>query len=222
MGRWVVFTYRTRRDAADRLMNDMASENGRVAHASLDLGSVDDIRRALGALDAVDTVIYAAGPDIPQRFFSNITVVEWHQFAMAELVGFFNLMHVALPMLRTRPRSHIVATTSCATDRVIPGDVLSAVPKAGIEMLVRQIAREEGRYGVRANCVAPGIIDAGLGLKAQQDYYTRDIWDAQRKSVPLRSFGTAEAIADAVAFLVGTDSDYITGQTIVVDGGLSL
>lgn len=166
-------------------------------------------------------MVYAAGPDLPQLYVSNVTPEQWRAHAIGELDGFFTLVHAVLPVLRRQPRSTLVATTSCATARVIPGDVLSAVPKAGIEMLVRQIAREEGRFGLRANCVAPGIIDAGLGRKAQESFYTPEVWAQQRKAIPLRTFGEAEAVAEAVAYLLSSAADYVTGQTIVVDGGLS-
>ncbi|RYY33200.1 MAG: SDR family oxidoreductase, partial [Sphingomonadales bacterium] len=193
-------------------------------YSQADLGSIEDVERALdaaGELGLVDAIVYAAGPPIPQRWFSLVTPEEWRRNVIGELDGFFNLAHAALPRLRACNGSALVATTSFATRRVIAGDVLSAVPKAGIEMLVRQIAREEGRYGIRANCVSPGIIDAGLGLRAQQDHYTPEIWEAQRKSAPLRRFGTAQAIADAVAFLLSERAAYITGQSIAVDGGMS-
>ena len=103
-----------------------------------------------------------------------------------------------------------------------PGDALSAVPKAGIEVLCRAIAREEGRNGIRANSVAPGIIDAGLGSAFMASLYSPEIWQKQRKRVPLKRFGKGEDVASAVAFFASPESSYITGQTIIVDGGMSL
>jgi len=70
--------------------------------------------------------------------------------------------------------------------------------------------------------VAPGIINAGLGDAFQKTLFTPEIWEAQRKRVPLKKFGEGEDIAEAVAFLASERSKYITGQTIIVDGGLSL
>jgi NAD(P)-dependent dehydrogenase (short-subunit alcohol dehydrogenase family) len=89
-------------------------------------------------------------------------------------------------------------------------------------MLCRAVAREEGRYGIRANVVAPGIINAGLGEQFQQQLFSPEVWEGQRKRVPLRRFGEAEEIAEAVAFLASRRSAYITGQTLIVDGGLRL
>jgi NAD(P)-dependent dehydrogenase (short-subunit alcohol dehydrogenase family) len=115
-----------------------------------------------------------------------------------------------------------LSVVSVATRAYPPGDALSAVPKAGIEMLGRAIAKEEGRYGIRANMVAPGIIDAGLGAAFLKNLYSPEIWETQRKRVALQRFGAAEEVAEAVAFLASDASRYITGQTLIVDGGFSL
>ncbi len=223
-GRNVFFTHHSNARGAERLVERLRSAGVTIACGKADLNDPTGIEQAWDAaamLGVVDTAIYAAGPSIPQQWFSQVTPEDWRRNVIGELNGFFNLVHLALPRLRPCNGAALVATTSFATRRVIAGDVLSAVPKAGIEMLVRQIAVEEGRYGIRANCVSPGIIDAGLGLKAQLDHYTPEIWDRQRQSVPLRRFGTAQAIADAVAFLVSERAAYITGQSITVDGGKS-
>ena len=103
-----------------------------------------------------------------------------------------------------------------------PGDALSSVPKAAIESLCRAIAKEEGRANIRANAVAPGIIDAGLGANFLKELYSPEVWEAQRRRIALRRFGSGEDIADAVAFLASDRARYITGQTLIVDGGFSL
>jgi NAD(P)-dependent dehydrogenase (short-subunit alcohol dehydrogenase family) len=224
LGNDLFLTYRTRKIEAERLAAELGSSGVRAAIASVDLAEPEAISLALEAaqeMGCIAAVVYASGPSIPQTWFSKVSAETWHANVTSELTAFFNLASLALPHLRVHGGA-LVATTSSATGRVIPGDVLSAVPKAGIEMLMRQIAREEGRFGIRANCVAPGIIDAGLGLKAQADHYTTEIWEGQRQGLPLRRFGTADAIADAVAYLISRGADYVTGQTIYVDGGLSV
>jgi 2-hydroxycyclohexanecarboxyl-CoA dehydrogenase len=91
-----------------------------------------------------------------------------------------------------------------------------------MESLGRAIAKEEGRFAIRANMVAPGIIDAGLGSSFLETLYTPEIWDVQRKRIALQRFGSGEEIAEAVAFLASDRARYITGQTLIVDGGFSL
>jgi len=107
--------------------------------------------------------------------------------------------------------------------RFPPGDVLSVAPKGAIEALMRGIAREEGRYGIRANNVAVGVVDAGMFPKLVERGELSQEWiDAATRNTPLRRFGTPEEIADAAVFLASSQARYITGQTLFVDGGYTL
>jgi len=110
---------------------------------------------------------------------------------------------------------------SVANSRYPPGDALSSVPKAAMESLGRAIAKEEGRFGIRANMVAPGIIDAGLGTHFLETLYSPEVWEGQKKSIALRRFGTATDIAEAVCFLASDRAGFISGQKLDVDGGYS-
>jgi NAD(P)-dependent dehydrogenase (short-subunit alcohol dehydrogenase family) len=186
-GHALFLTYRSRRAEAEALVERLKEKGVRASSARLDLGDIDAIALVLdkaAKLGAPTRIVHAAGPPIPQAWVSKVTPRQWREMVSAEVEGFFNLIHLLLPRLRSFGGGSTVAATSVATSRVILGDVLSAVPKAAIEMIVHQIAREEGRFGIRANCVAPGIIDAGLGLQAQQDHYSKEVWDAQRRSIP--------------------------------------
>jgi NAD(P)-dependent dehydrogenase (short-subunit alcohol dehydrogenase family) len=87
-------------------------------------------------------------------------------------------------------------------------------------MLVRGVARESGRFGIRANCVGPGWIDAGLGSAAmaeQLDAATRD--KIINQTIPLRRMGQAEDIGWATLFLCSQQAGFISGQSLAVDGG---
>jgi NAD(P)-dependent dehydrogenase (short-subunit alcohol dehydrogenase family) len=221
----VTFTYRSRREEAETLERELSARCRTAAiHADLrddeSVGSA--LRTAQERFGGVDSVIFATGANILQPYVSEIAAQQWDEVVQVELIGFTRVIRAALPLMRAQGGGTIVAIGSFATYSFPPGDALSAVPKAAIEMLCRAVAREEGRYGIRANVVAPGIINAGLGDQFQQQLFSPEVWEGQRKRVPLRRFGEAEEIAEAVAFLASRRSAYITGQTLIVDGGLRL
>ena len=219
----VVIGYRSGAEKAARI----AAGIGTTAHtARCDLGdaagiaaSFDDVAGRLGPLGAV---VFAGGVKIGQPFVSTIGEPAWREVIETELVGFTRVVAAALPHLRRSGGGALVAVSSVANYSYPPGDALSSVPKAAIESLCRAVAKEEGRAGIRANAVAPGIIDAGLGAQFLKDLYSPEIWEAQRRRIALRRFGSAEEIAEAVAFLASDRARYITGQTLIVDGGFSL
>jgi NAD(P)-dependent dehydrogenase (short-subunit alcohol dehydrogenase family) len=214
----LVLTYRGNATAAEE-----AAAGARAAGRSVEVRrlALED-EAAVSALFAgrdVDTVVHAAGAPIEQPFVGEIEPAVWRRVVDAEVHGFFHLVRAALPSLR-RTRGSIVAITSAGLLRYPPRDALSVAPKAAITALVVAVAREEGRHGVRANCVAPGVIEAGIFLRLREGTFRQDELDAMRRNTALRRFGSADDVAGAVAFLAR--APFVTGQTLAVDGGYSL
>ena len=112
-----------------------------------------------------------------------------------------------------------MATT--ALSRAIVRDGLSAGPKGAVQNVVRTLAVEEGRFGVRANVVAAGMTSVGMGAQLLADGEFGEGGEKAMVTIPLRTFGTAEDIAEAVCFLASDRAAFITGQTLNVDGGFS-
>ena len=191
-----------------------------------DLAEPASIEAAFAATTArfgtVGSVIFASGVAIEQPYVSVIGEDQWREVIETELIGLTRIVAAALPQFRAQGHGNFVILVSVANSRYPPGDALSSVPKAAMESLGRAVAKEEGRFGIRANMVAPGIIDAGLGAHFVENLYSPEIWEAQKKSIALRRFGSSEEIGEAVAFLASDRARYITGQTITVDGGFSL
>ena len=221
----VIVGYRSGRAKAEAV----AAEIGDAAQAvamPCDLRDPDAVPRAIEAavqcFGGIGTMVLAGGVAIAQPFVSQIDEAGWREVIETEVIGFTRLVAATLPLFRRQGGGNFVSVVSVATHAYPPGDALSAVPKAAIEMLGRAIAKEEGRYGIRANMVAPGIIDSGLGAGFIETLYTPEIWRTQRQRIALRRFGTAGEVAEAVAFLASERARYITGQTLIVDGGFSL
>lgn len=221
----VFFTYHANEQAALELAAEL-SPHCPVEYTAMDVRDGPSVQaavdRAVDRFGHIGAVVFASGASIGQPYVSQIEQAEWERVFDIELCGFTRLVRAVIPVFRDQGGGALVSVVSFAPYHFPPGDALSAVPKAGIEVLCRAIAKEEGRYGVRANSVAPGIINAGLGDAFQKTLFTPDIWENQRQRVPLKKFGEGEDIAEAVAFLASARSAYITGQTIIVDGGLSL
>ena len=171
---------------------------------------------------AVHSVVHAAGPHVPMVHLSNVSVEQFARQVDDDLVGFFSVAQAFLPALRASAGS-LTAVTSAATRRYPVRDGLSAAPKGGVEALARGLAAEEGRFGIRVNCVGPGMLWDGMSarLMASGDLDERALAVA-RANIPLRRFGTAEDIAAAVMFLASPQAGFVTGQKLDIDGGFGI
>jgi 3-oxoacyl-[acyl-carrier protein] reductase len=222
----VALTYRGNEDAARAVAGDVEAAGRRATVTRIDLLDADAcaafVAQVAEECGGVHTLVHAAGPLVQQRYLGTVPPAEFREHLDQECAGFFNVVHPVLPHLRTTSGS-IVAVTTAGTRRYPLRDGLSAGTKAAIESIVRALAAEEGRYGVRANMVGPGMTMDGMAPKlvASGDLHP-DALDAAMRNIPLRRFGDAEDIAEAVCFLASPRADYISGQKLDVDGGFGV
>lgn len=221
----VILTYRAKREAADALVADLEGRGRKAFAAQLDLldkpAVVNLVAEAEKRFGTIHSVVYAAGPPLEFLYINEIESSEWARVINADVNGCFNLVSAVLPHFRAQRRGALVALVTAAVDRAPPRDILSAAPKAAIQMLMKGVAREEGRNGIRANCVGPGYIEAGLGLSTVHNH-TEGYVEKMVKAIPLRRPGQAEDVADVVVFMLSDKARYVTGETICVAGGLQL
>jgi 3-oxoacyl-[acyl-carrier protein] reductase len=222
----VALTYRNGRDRAEETAALVRAAGRKAVALQVDLRDEKAVARAVDetALDfgALHTAIYAAGPYIHMRHISRIEPALFRDTMEQDAFGCFNLIHAALPHLRSAKGSFVALATP-ALRRYAVKDVLSVAPKAAIEALIRGVAAEEGRFGIRANGVGVGVIEDGMyhALLETGDFDQRFL-DASRQNMALRRLGTADEIAEAVVFLASARARWITGQTLMVDGGYAL
>jgi NAD(P)-dependent dehydrogenase (short-subunit alcohol dehydrogenase family) len=221
----IALTYRSNEQRAQKVVSDIHALGRQASAAQLDLGDAGAVTRYLEKthqrFGRIYSVVYAAGPTFKAEYISKLTAEEWARTMSEDANGCFNLMSGALGHMRELGGS-LCAITTCAVERSPEADVLSAAPKAAIEALMRGIAKEEGRFGIRANSVAPGCIDAGIGHAALYENGDGTFLEAVKNSTPMRQIGSADDIAQAVAFLCSGRAKFITGQSLAVDGGLQL
>ncbi len=214
----VAVTYRGNLAGAEAAAEDVRALGREASVHRLDLADRDGANALLAGLGGLHSVIFASGPDIDMPYISRVEQAQWTSAIDADVHGFFHLVQAALPALRERGGS-ITAVSTAGLDRYPHRDILSVAPKAAVEAVVRGIAVEEGRYGIRANSVRVGVVEAGMFLRLQDKGFDPSWIEVAKARTPLGRFGTADEVADAVSFLASNRASYITGQSLTVDGG---
>lgn len=177
---------------------------------------LEEVTRSYGRLDVL--VNNAAGNFVvPAELLSPNG---WRAVVGTVLDGTFYCCRAAFPLLRQSARPSIVNLVAAYAWGAGPGTVHSAAAKAGVVALTRTLAVEWAPYGIRVNAVSPGPVHTE-GTDAQL-WTSAEVVESVTRTVPLGRFGTPEEIAAGVAYLIGADSAYVTGQILTIDGGQSL
>lgn len=170
----------------------------------------------------VHTLVNNAGI-VADNMAAMMTLEQWRSVISTNLDGAFHCTRAALSTMSVRKAGSIVNVASVSGLRAQPGQINYAASKAGLMAVTRGLAREMGRYGVRVNAVAPGFIETDMleGVKSSERGQVM-LDEALKQQAALRRAGQPKEVASVIRFLCTPASSYVTGQTIVVDGGLSV
>ncbi len=187
---------------------------------SLDVTDFGRVRAVCAETGPFAVVVNNAGLD-QHAFFTDMAETEWRRMLEVNLVAVLAVVHAALPAMQAARFGRIVNIVSEAARLGSKGGSVYAAAKGGVVSFTKSIARENARYGITANCVAPGPIDtpmwrAGLAVAGEKHL------DTIVNATLLRRLGTPDEVAAAVAFLASDEASYVTGETLGVSGGMGI
>lgn len=189
-----------------------------------DVTDEQSVARAFEAIEAdlgvADILINCAGLNQSDVKVVDMPLAQWQRLISTDLTGAFLMSRRFLRGFRKQAQGgRIINISSIHEDAVRIGAADYCSAKAGLRGFTKTLALEAATLGVTVNSIAPGMVLTPMNARAQRDAAYRQSLEA---SIPLGRAGRAEEVADVVAFLASPAADYITGASIVVDGGLSL
>ena len=190
---------------------DMSHQNLEVANLDVcDQASIDDFQQIVNEFDP-DILINNAGIT-KDNLFLRMTEDDWEEVIDTNLNSVFRMTKLVVKGMLKKKWGRIINISSISGSMGNPGQTNYSASKAGVEAFSRSLAKELGSRNITVNSVAPGFIQTDM---------TQGLIDEEiTKKIPLQRVGSVEDVASLINFLVSEESNYITGQTLVVDGGL--
>lgn len=217
-GAKVAINYSSDSSAADSLVQEIGAENSIAVKA--DAGSVAAVTELVDctvkAFGKIDILVLNAGI-MPMKDLESTTEAEFDSTFALNVKGPYFLAQKAVPHMAAGSHIVLFSTTLCAASTVTPNYLLYLATKGAIEQMTRAMSKDLARKDISVNCVAPGPTGTDLFMKGKPDQVIKAIAGLN----PHNRLGAPEDIADAVAFLSGSDSRWVTGQVLRVNGGMA-
>ena len=216
----VAVNYVSNEEAAKRVMEEVQGFGVRaltVRADTSDLPAVKDMfRTVVRELGGVDVLVNNAGV-VDDRFLLMLTEDSLSRSLDINIKGYFHCAQQAAFKMMRKKSGIIVNVSSVSSVMAIPGQSVYSATKGAVNALTATLAKELAPYGIRVNAVAPGFVETEM-----LDHIPQEQKEAYLKAVPMGRFATPQEVADAVCTLCRPELSYLTGQTLILDGGLSL
>lgn len=205
-----------RQEKGEKIAAEILKAGGEAIFIQTDMTNEDDIKKlvdsSIEAFGKIDILINNAGRII-EKPFVELTREDWDQFVILDAYSYFRMMQLVLPHMEKQGSGNIVNVTSLAAVSVMPTHALYSFVKAGVTHMSKVVAAEYADKGIRVNCLLPGVV------------YTEMIADNpntphMEKIIPMGRMSTSEEQAKSILFLASEDSSYMTGTSMVADGGI--
>jgi NAD(P)-dependent dehydrogenase (short-subunit alcohol dehydrogenase family) len=187
---------------------------------SCDVASAEDVaalkEAAIARFGQVDIVVHNAGI-YPVQLFADMTFADWRKVLSINLDSMFHVCHEFLPGMRERSWGRVVCIASTTFHAGTPGMSHYVASKGGLIGLLRSLAAEVGEDGVTINALAPGLVRSKGTLEGPHE--EMGLFDMLAAQQAIKRTQLPEDLVGAMSFLVSDDASFITGQTLVVDGG---
>ncbi len=202
---------------------EILSAGGTAITAVVDVADAATVRRtvetAVEEFGRIDILVSNAGWDRVMPFVDTDEEL-WDRVISVNYRGHLACAHAVVPHMIERGAGRVVLVASDAGRVGSSGEVVYSGAKGAVIAFAKALARETARYGINVNCVAPGLTDTPMLAEVSEG--NERLMAAIIRSIPLGRVGTPEEISRSVLFFASPDADYITGQTLSVNGGLSM
>lgn len=201
----------------------IAEKDARAVPVALDLRSQSNIEQAMteavAAFGHLDVLVNNAGVPSLKKPAMDVTRDEWDAVQDVNLTGtFFMTQQMGRHLITSGRQGAVISVASTHGVVGFPGASTYGIAKAGIIHMTKMLAIEWAKYGIRVNAIAPGTTETESRAPSLADPQRREM---MLNRIPLRQFGSAEDMAAAVCYFASPQAAYITGQTLVLDGGLT-
>ena len=186
------------------------------AHIAREAEVENLFQRTIGHFGRLDVLINNVGMNLPTASVTDTEPAAWNKIIEGNLTGTFLCSRQAARIMREQRQGKVVNISSTAGHRAAPGMGIYGVAKAGIEMLTKVLAAELAPFNIQVNAVAPGVVRTGF---SKPFWSTPEICELIVKAIPAGRIAEPADLIPLVLFLASRQADYISGQTIAVDGG---